>query len=60
MAYELLPETNELGRATKYAALALKSRAMLFAGSIAKYNKIELVDKNTGYQLCGIPVAKAT
>lgn len=52
MAYELLPETNELGRATKYAALALKSRAMLFAGSIAKYNEIELVDKNTGYQLC--------
>ena len=60
MAYELLPETNELGRATKYAALALKSRAMLFAGSIAKYNEIELVDKNTGYQLCGIPATKAT
>ena len=55
-----MTETNELGRATKYAALALKSRAMLFAGSIAKYNEIELVDKNTGYQLCGIPATKAT
>lgn len=60
MAYELLPETNELGRATKYAALALKSRAMLFAASIAKYNTVELFDENTGDRLCGIPANKAT
>lgn len=60
MAYELLPETNELGRATKYAALALKSRAMLFAASIAKYNTVELFDENTGDRLCGIPANKVT
>ena len=60
MAYGLLPETNELGRATKYAALALKSRAMLFAASIAKYNTMELFDENTGDRLCGIPANKAT
>ena len=41
-AYNLLPETNDLSRATKYAAAALKSRAMLYAGSIAKYNQITL------------------
>ena len=60
MAYGLLPETNELGRATKYAALALKSRAMLFAASIAKYNTVELFDENTGDRLCGIPANKVT
>ena len=31
----------DLGRATKYAALALKSRAALYAGSIAKYGQVE-------------------
>lgn len=37
-AIQLLPETSiERGRANKYIAAALKSRAMLFAGSIAKY-----------------------
>lgn len=59
-AYALLPETNQAGRATKYAALALKSRAMLFAGSIAKYNRIEWTDPDTGDRLCGIPAEKAT
>lgn len=41
----LLPETETLlgkGRATKYAALALKSRAMLYAGSIARYGNVDL------------------
>lgn len=57
-AYTLLPETNQVGRATKYAAAALKSRAMLFAGSIAKYNTItNFDDKNV--RLCGIPAEKA-
>lgn len=58
-AYNLLPEENQISRATKYAAAALKSRAMLFAGSIAKYNEISLVD-NSGNRLCGIPKEKAT
>ena len=34
---KILPEgTDELGRATKWAALALKSRAMLYAASVAR------------------------
>lgn len=58
-AYKLLPETNEPGRVTRYAAAALKSRAMLFAGSIAKYNRISLIEEKTGNHLCGIPAEKA-
>ena len=34
----MLPETKNFRRANKWSALALKSRAMLYAGSIAKYN----------------------
>ncbi len=44
-AFRLLPDNEEIlgkGRATKYAALALKSRAMLYAGSIARYGTIDL------------------
>lgn len=41
-----LPETysdsKEAYRATKFAALALKSRAMLYAASIAKYGTVQL------------------
>jgi len=53
----LLPETRsdiEYGRATKYAALALDSRAMLYAGSIAKYGKLELNGA------VGLPAAEAS
>jgi hypothetical protein len=56
-AYTNLPETNVKGRVTKYAAAALKSRTMLFAGTIAKYNTITLTAG--GVQVCGIPSAKA-
>lgn len=56
-AFTTLPETNKTNRANKYVAAALKSRAMLYAGSIAKYNTIDLtVD---GIRLCGLPAAKA-
>lgn len=51
-----LPEeaaSVDLGRATKYAALALKSRAALYAGSIAQYGKVELNG------VVGIPSEKA-
>lgn len=66
-AIELLPSSNQLGRADRSAAAALKSRAMLFAGSIAKYNSdSELGDANinyndplTGKQICGIPADRA-
>jgi hypothetical protein len=57
-AYANLNASNQVGRANKYVAAAFKSRAMLYAGSIAKYNNISLVD-NTGNRLCGIPAAKA-
>ncbi|HEY4154818.1 MAG TPA: RagB/SusD family nutrient uptake outer membrane protein [Puia sp.] len=56
-AFAGLPETNQGGRANKYAAAALKSRAMLFAGTIAKYNTISLTDGST--EVCGIPAARA-
>ncbi len=35
-------DASEFGRPTKWAAYALKSRAMLFAGSIAKYSTVQL------------------
>ena len=57
-AYANLPETNQVGRANKYVAAGFKSRAMLFAGSVAKYNQVTLVDGG-GNRLCGIPAAKA-
>ncbi|GAA4302916.1 RagB/SusD family nutrient uptake outer membrane protein [Compostibacter hankyongensis] len=56
-AYANLPETNQAGRANRYAAAAFKSRAMLFAGSIAKYNSVSLVSGSA--RLCGIPAEKA-
>jgi hypothetical protein len=57
-AYTNLNESNQVGRANKYVAAAFKSRAMLYAGSIAKYNQISLVDA-TGKRVCGIPSTKA-
>jgi hypothetical protein len=49
----LLPETSERGRATKSIAMTLKSRAMLFAGSIARYGSVQLNG------LVGIPAGDA-
>ena len=51
-----LPEivtADNLGRASKYAALALKSRAALYAGSIAQFGTVQLDG------IVGIPAAKA-
>ena len=51
-----LPESyaaTDQFRATKYAAAALKSRAMLYAGSISKYGNLQLNG------LVGIPADKA-
>ncbi|WP_205510686.1 RagB/SusD family nutrient uptake outer membrane protein [Longitalea arenae] len=56
-AWDNLPETNKAGRPNKYAAAAFKSRVMLFAGSIAKYNTIHLTVGSE--RLCGIPAEKA-
>jgi hypothetical protein len=51
-----LPLTNQVGRANMYTAAAYKARAMLYAGSIAKYNTnlSPANPYNTG-QLCGFP-----
>lgn len=51
-----LPETldnSNLGRPSKYAALALKCRAALYAGSIAQFGKVQLDG------VVGIPAEKA-
>jgi starch-binding outer membrane protein, SusD/RagB family len=57
-----LPELSPAkGRANKYVAAAFKSRAMLYAGSIAKYNTItDVQDQNgTSVQIVGVPAARA-
>jgi hypothetical protein len=46
--------TDDFGRATKWAALALKSRAMLYAASIAQFSDITLPEG-----VVGIPQSKA-
>lgn len=60
LGYSMLPETNPAGRANRYAAAALKSRAMLYAGTIAKYGSVNFVDgpaRSGGF--VGIAAAKA-
>lgn len=46
-------ESSDYGRPTKWAAYALKSRAMLYAGSIAKYGTVQLDG------ILGIPAGEA-
>jgi starch-binding outer membrane protein, SusD/RagB family len=61
-AIENLPEISPAkGRVNKYVAAAFKSRAMLFAGSIAKYNTIsDVQDQNgTSVRIVGIPAERA-
>lgn len=55
IAYMLPSEygEEEFGRATKWAALALKSRAMVYAGSISKYGTVQLDS------ILGIPVSES-
>ena len=53
---EILPGTHpneEYARATSYAALALKSRSMLYAGSIARYGQMGLDN------ILGVPAERA-
>lgn len=59
-AYLLMPETSVRGRANRYVAAALKSRAMLYAGCIAKYGSVNYVAGDARDQgLVGIPAADA-
>lgn len=53
-AIPLLGESSELGRANKYVALALKSRAMIYAAADAEYGKVQLNG------LVGIDASEAT
>lgn len=53
-----LSTKSQKGRANKYVAAAFKSRAMLHAGSIAKYNEVNEVYNNV--RICGIPAERAT
>ncbi|WP_448634290.1 RagB/SusD family nutrient uptake outer membrane protein [Pedobacter panaciterrae] len=47
------------GRANKYTCMALKSRAMLYAGSIAKYNALLTPTITTTGGEVGIPASRA-
>ena len=59
-AAQLMYETSETGRANKYVALAFKSRAMLYAGTIAKYGSINFVEGEARtLGLVGIPASEA-
>lgn len=60
-AAEDLPEEPSIngGRAVKWAAIALKARAALYAGSIAKYNSKMATPIRTPKGSVGIPAEKA-
>lgn len=57
---DVLGNAGSSTRANKYTALALKSRAMLYAGSIAKYNNQMGVPITTPGGEVGIPADQAT
>ena len=44
----------EQGRVNKNVAYGLKARAMIYAGSIAKYNDVNFRDAKTGDRVCGM------
>ena len=54
-AISLLPVSfPERGRVNKNVAYGLKARAMIYAGSIAKYNDVNFRDAKTGDRVCGM------
>jgi hypothetical protein len=60
-AYSMLPGTSDRSRANKYVAVAYKSRAMLYAGTIAKYGSQNFVAGEAQQKgFVGIPVSSAT
>ncbi|KAA2239492.1 RagB/SusD family nutrient uptake outer membrane protein [Chitinophaga agrisoli] len=65
IASEMDAIKNELGndgsvsRANRYTAMALKSRAMLYAGSLAKYNNLMAAPITTPGGEVGIPAGRA-
>lgn len=57
---DVLGNAESKTRANKWTALALKSRAMLYAGSIAKYNNLMPSPITTPGGEVGIPASRAT
>ena len=56
---DLVVNNSSKTRANKYTALALESRAMLYAGSIAKYNNLMSAPISTTGGEVGIPASMA-
>ncbi|WP_316800790.1 RagB/SusD family nutrient uptake outer membrane protein [Pedobacter frigidisoli] len=56
---DLAPNNGVATRANRYTALALESRAMLYAASIAKYNSLMAAPISTAGGEVGIPAAMA-
>lgn len=54
-----LPSTTSQTRANRWTALAMKSRAMLYAGSLAKYNSQMEMPIQLRDGIVGIPAARA-
>ena len=60
LGFQMMPESSDAGRANKYAAAALKSRALLYAACVAKYGSVNFVDGQArSLGLAGIPASKA-
>ncbi|MGF7041092.1 RagB/SusD family nutrient uptake outer membrane protein [Mucilaginibacter lappiensis] len=60
LGFQMMPESGDAGRANKYAAAALKSRALLYAACVAKYGSVNFVDGQArSLGLVGIPASKA-
>ena len=57
---EIIGNSGSSTRANKYTTLALKSRAMLYAGSLAKYNNLLPAPVTTPGNEVGIPASMAT
>jgi hypothetical protein len=60
LGFQMMSESSDAGRANKYAAAALKSRALLYAACVAKYGSVNFVDGQArSLGLAGIPASKA-
>ena len=60
----MMPKSPKRGYANKYVALAVKSQAMLYAGSVAKYNetvpgRLTGLGQRTGVRVMGFDAATA-
>ncbi|MDR1723298.1 MAG: RagB/SusD family nutrient uptake outer membrane protein [Tannerella sp.] len=56
----LMPVSPKVGLSNKYVALAFKSEAMLYAGTVAKYNRITGLGQKTGVRVIGFDPGRET